>query len=189
VAKSSFNYITLYEASSRLTAQFGLNGFKMVENAVRSAEVPVRALKDYTDAIPVRIENKITSGMSIVIGYPLTGHSSVIRDRFGRIIWRDVEVDWTKCLDYCKANLVPSSSIAQRQTSSRGRPAKIGGAVRDMTLAINKNKISLEKLAAMKGKELAQKFGVGRTTATEARKVVLKEADSLKETDGESTEN
>jgi hypothetical protein len=52
-----------------------------------------------------------------------------------------------------------------------------------MKLAIDKNEISREKLKAMKGKELATKFGVSRTTATEARKAFLKEEDS------ESAEN
>jgi hypothetical protein len=181
---SNFSWVTLFDASGRLTAQFGY-GTEMVSRAVHSSEVPVRALKDDLDTIAARIETKINSEMSIEIGL----FSSVVRDRFSRILWRDVEVDWTRCLTYCKANLVPSSSIASTQHPPRGRPMKIGGVIQDMKLAIDKNEISREKLKAMKGKELAQKFGVSRSVATEARKVVLKEADSLKESDSESAEN
>jgi hypothetical protein len=102
-----FDWVTLFKASGRLMAQLGFNGFEMVSRAAHSGEVPVRALKDDLDSIPTRVEDKITSEMSIHIGYP-SFDSAVIRDRFGRILWRDVEVDWTKCLNYCKANLVPS---------------------------------------------------------------------------------
>ena len=107
MADSKSLWITLLDASSSLTVQFGLDGWEMVRRAVHSREVPIRARVDWMNEIPARIEKLITSDMSIDID-----RSSEIRDRFRGILWRDVEISWANCLEYCKANLIPNSQPA-----------------------------------------------------------------------------
>jgi hypothetical protein len=174
VTLSNTNWVTLIEAASRLTAQFGLPGVEAVRRAVYSGEVPVRALKEDVDTIPTRIEKEIPSDMEIEIFM-----SSLIHVQLFRCIrWRNVEMRWPECIAYCKANLIPSSSDfeadVEKQRSQRGRkPWKIEEAKRAMKLAIHEKRISREKLMAMTGKELAHEFNVGRTTPTAARRAAL----------------
>jgi hypothetical protein len=170
VAGSSSDWVTLIEAAGRLSARFGLDSFEMIERVVRSAEVPVRALRSHTHSIPIRIEKEINSDMSVDI----FGLSYCIRDQFRTTLWWDVEISWPKCLAYCKANLLSPSSPGQEQRQRRGRRNKIEGVKEAMKLALQQNEILLEKLKAMTGKELAHRFKVSRTTATAARIEVLK---------------
>jgi hypothetical protein len=107
VVYSKFLWITLFEASGRLTGQFGFDGQEMVRRAMHSHEVPIRAREGWINNVPTRIEKLITSDMTVDID-----QSSVISDRFRRILWRGVEISWAKCLEYCKANLIPNEQPA-----------------------------------------------------------------------------
>jgi hypothetical protein len=80
VAGSETEWVTLNEASSRLTAQYGISGFEAVRRAVHSGEVPVRGLPldHQISSIPARIEKEIEFAVTIEID-----HCSVIRDQFG----------------------------------------------------------------------------------------------------------
>jgi hypothetical protein len=63
-----------------------------------------------------------------------------------------------------------------KNASRRGRkPKKYEETTRAMKLAIDEKRISREALERMSGKELEYRFKVGRTTATAARKAVLKD--------------
>jgi hypothetical protein len=162
-------WLPLWDASSRLTRQFGLNGIELVERTVHSGEVPVRGSPRQIDSIPVRIEKLINSEMRVDIG-----NLSFIYDRVKNIVWWNIQIDWPKCVAYCKANLIPLSSSIQEQRQREGRPPKKFEAVKNaMRRAIELKEISREELATMEGKELAHTFNVGRTTATAARKAVL----------------
>jgi hypothetical protein len=166
VAGSDSNWVSLWDASNQLTARFGLLGSEMVERAVHSGEVPVRALKDQIDSIPARIEKLIAAEMKIDV--PLC----TIHDRF-TTFWRNVEIRWPECLAYCEANCIPAwASVPKHQPRGR-KPEKMQMVIKEMTIAIDKGEITREELRLMKGKQLEQRFKVGRTTATDARKVVL----------------
>jgi hypothetical protein len=117
VTGSNSDWVTLYEASSRSTAQFGIFGTEAVRRAVHSRDVPVRALpvNDQMSSIPARIEREISSAMKVEID-----HCSYIRDQFGRYLWSNVEIRWRECASYCKANLLP----AAERTSTYSRAPK-----------------------------------------------------------------
>jgi hypothetical protein len=172
VMRANSGWITLREASGKLTGQFGLSGWDMIERALHSGEVPFRAVTNLLDTLATRIEKQINPGMRIDIG-----HISVIRDQFGYVRWWNVEVRWAECIAYCEVNLLPSSAVESRDPRGR-KPEKLEGAKQAMELAIDQKRISWRELAAMKGKELAHEFKVGRTTAVAARRAVLEGVDS-----------
>jgi hypothetical protein len=107
VATAKPFWISLCDASYRLQIKFGVSGLEMVERAVRSGEVPVRAYKDQLASVPARIEKEITSDMRLEIG-----RSSILCDQFSRIVCFDIEISWPKCVEYCKANLIPTARPA-----------------------------------------------------------------------------
>jgi hypothetical protein len=119
VAGFKTEWVTLNEASSRLTAQYGIFGFEAVRRAVHSGEVPVRGLplNHQISSTPARIEKEFESAMTIEID-----HCSYIRDQFGSYLWSNVEIKWRECAAYCKANLLPAAgyaSIYRRAPNSR----------------------------------------------------------------------
>jgi hypothetical protein len=169
VNDSSLKWVSLRDASIQLTTRFGLLGSQLIERVVRSGEVPVRGLYDQVNLIPARIEKKITSEMEVNVDF------SLIQDRFA-ILWRSVEISWPECVQYCEANLIPPWAHVPTQHQARGpKPDKLEDAKRAMLAEIREQRLSREQLAKFTGKELAYRFGVGRTTATLARTAVLKD--------------
>ena len=77
-----------------------------------------------------------------------------VHDQWGSILWRDVEINWPECLDYCEVNCVPAwATVPAKQEPRARKPTRFEEAKTAMLEEIRENRISRDRLREMKGKK------------------------------------